>query len=200
MWSRKADVPGFPRFSAVGFGLNGKGYVGTGNYSDPNTNSSTALQDFWGYDPATDTWTRQPDFAGGPRYQALGFGIGNRGYVGLGIKFNVSNPVQPYLADFWAFDPTVVPLATSSPALAREIELYPNPAHSTVRLQFPSRLAQQGMQLSVVNTLGQVVLQQTVLPRTSTTFQLALPLLAKGVYLVRLRTAEGVVAKRLLID
>jgi len=193
-------VPGLPRYDAVGFGLNGKGYVGTGNYSDPNTNSSIALQDFWGYDPAADTWMRQPDFAGGTRYQAVGLSIGNLGYVGLGIKFNVANSVQPYLADFWAFDPTVVTLATASSALAREIELYPNPAHSTVRLQFPSRLAQQGMQLSVVNTLGQVVLQQTVLPRTSTTFQLALPLLAKGVYLVRLRTAEGVVAKRLLID
>jgi len=51
-----------------------------------------------------------------------------------------------------------------------------------------------------VNTLGQVVLQQMMLPSASTMRQLALPTLAKSVYLVRLSTAEGVVAKRLVID
>jgi len=47
-WSEKADFPGTPRFSAVGFAIGVNGYVGTGEVS-----YTEFIQDFWQYSPAS---------------------------------------------------------------------------------------------------------------------------------------------------
>src|SRR6185295_4565052 len=58
------------------------------------------FDDWWEYDPATDTWTQKADYAGGKRIQAVGFTVGNKGYVGTGRdqNFNEHN-------DFFEYDP-----------------------------------------------------------------------------------------------
>jgi N-acetylneuraminic acid mutarotase len=54
-WTRKADFPGVPRYSAIGFSIAAKGYVGAGQTSnDPDYE----MQDFWAWDQASDEWTR----------------------------------------------------------------------------------------------------------------------------------------------
>ena len=42
------------------------------------------LKDFWEWDQATDVWTRKADFGGIARRDAVGFSIGNKGYIGTG--------------------------------------------------------------------------------------------------------------------
>ena len=54
-------------------------------------------KDFWEYDPATNAWTRKADFRGA-RYEAVGFSIGNKGYIGTGFDRNFDK-------DFWEYDP-----------------------------------------------------------------------------------------------
>ena len=54
-----------------------------------------SLNDFWEYDPTTDKWTKKADFPGGARYDAVGFSIGNKGYIGTGWGYK----------DFWEYDP-----------------------------------------------------------------------------------------------
>lgn len=45
-------------------------------------------------------WTRKADFGGGNRSGAVGFAIGNKIYVGMGIDISI------FKKDFWEYDPT----------------------------------------------------------------------------------------------
>src|SRR5436189_103819 len=47
---------------------------------------------------AQDTWIQKADFGGTPRYGAVGFSIGAKGYIGTGYN-------GTYLKDFWEYDP-----------------------------------------------------------------------------------------------
>jgi N-acetylneuraminic acid mutarotase len=90
IWTQKADFGGTQRYSAVGFSIGNKGYIGTG------INNSVFLSDFWEYDPDADIWTRKADFGGYGRYSAVGFSIGNKGYLGTGL---------PASQDLWEYNP-----------------------------------------------------------------------------------------------
>lgn len=96
-WTQCADMPDEAqgRQSATAFTVNGKGYVTTGAIKD----EPSYLDDTWEYDPITDKWTQMDNFPGGKRMGAIGFSIGNYGYVGTGYNDN-------YLKDFYRFDPT----------------------------------------------------------------------------------------------
>ncbi len=93
-WAQLADFGGIGRYGAVGFAINGKGYIGSG------TTSYDQLSDFWEYDTTANKWTRKADFPAGGRYQAAGFAIGSKGYFGMGLD-EYNNPQQ----DFYEFDP-----------------------------------------------------------------------------------------------
>ena len=84
-----------PRYDAVAFGINGLGYVGTGN------DGVNYLNDFWQYDPSTDKWTQKPSYPGFKRTQSVAFTYNNKGYLvtGLGTGGSTVN-------DFFSFDPT----------------------------------------------------------------------------------------------
>jgi N-acetylneuraminic acid mutarotase len=93
VWAQRMDFGGVERNRAVGFSINGKGYVGTGYGNDNKT-----LKDFWEYDPQTDVWTKKADFGGGERDFSVGFSINDKGYVGTGIGGGSAH------GDFWEYD------------------------------------------------------------------------------------------------
>ena len=93
-WVARASVPGGGRRYAVGFALDGKGYVGLGMDDDNQT-----LTDMYEYDPTTDTWTQKADFANAGLYGAEAFVIDGKAYVGLG------NDGQGFIKDIWGYDP-----------------------------------------------------------------------------------------------
>lgn len=101
-FERKSVMPGTGRASAVGFAINGKGYVALGRY-DAN---SAVLNDCWEYDPENDSWTRKADFPGVGRVKATAVTLNGFAYVGLGY-----NPLKgmfndtAYLRDWWKYDP-----------------------------------------------------------------------------------------------
>lgn len=97
-WTQKADFEGSFRSGAVGFSINGKGYIGTGR-----GNLGVLYNDFWEYDPTTDIWTRKADFGGSIRGSAVGFSINNKGYIGTG--YNNIGGSKKLLKDFWEYDP-----------------------------------------------------------------------------------------------
>lgn len=80
-WSQKADYGGGPVYHASGFVIGNYGYVGTGRVT---ASGNTLTQDFFRYDPQTNTWLQIADFPGLPRRGAVGFAIGEYGYVGTG--------------------------------------------------------------------------------------------------------------------
>ena len=65
-WKQISDLPGKPRENAMGFALNGKGYLAFGVKIDcPTVNvpcSFTYLKDFWEYDPSTNKWKEVGNF------------------------------------------------------------------------------------------------------------------------------------------
>jgi len=95
IWTQKANFGGTARYCAVGFSIGNKGYIGTGL---KNATPSQPLQDFWEYDPITNTWVQKSNFQGGVRESATGFSIGNKGYIGTGDDLiNVYH-------DFWEWN------------------------------------------------------------------------------------------------
>jgi N-acetylneuraminic acid mutarotase len=75
----------------VGFTINGKGYLATGGKSTGN--------DVWEYDPIEDLWVERYSFEGASRGNAVGFAVGNLGYVTTG------STGSSYFSDIWSFDP-----------------------------------------------------------------------------------------------
>ena len=99
-WIQKKDIgyylAGGPTVTnfAEGFNIGSKGYVLSSDDDMENT-------DFWEYDPIADLWSQKTDFPGVRRTDAVGFGIGSKGYFGLGTV-----GTAPYRQDFWEYDPS----------------------------------------------------------------------------------------------
>jgi hypothetical protein len=93
-------------------------------------------------------------------------------------------------------------LAAAPAALAAQVSVYPNPARRQLWVAVPADLRRQAVQVSVFNALGQAVLtQQLPGARTAAAAELHLPAnLAKGIYSVQIRLAEGVVTRCLVLE
>lgn len=99
-WSQKALFPGQGKLKAVGFSIGDKGYVGTGNSS---RTIGTETNEFWEYNPSTNSWLQKSDFGGDVRSRAVGFSIGSKGFIGTGYHFDGTSTVR--YNDFWEYDP-----------------------------------------------------------------------------------------------
>ncbi|MDQ3099820.1 MAG: T9SS type A sorting domain-containing protein [Bacteroidota bacterium] len=93
-WTAMSDLPAAPRVSAVGFSLDGKGYIAGGLDV-----TGTFYNDFWEFDPNTGTWTARSTFET-PRARAVGMALGDKGYVGTGMIGDTTA-----VADWWMYDP-----------------------------------------------------------------------------------------------
>jgi N-acetylneuraminic acid mutarotase len=100
-FEQKASIPNSGRSSAVGFAINGKGYVALGR-----TGTRLGfLNDCWEYDPTLNTWAAKADFPGIGRVKAIAAVVDSIAYVGLGFSNNGVYQNVGYLKDFWMFDP-----------------------------------------------------------------------------------------------
>ncbi|MDO7875786.1 T9SS type A sorting domain-containing protein [Hymenobacter sp. ASUV-10] len=94
---------------------------------------------------------------------------------------------------------TLLPLASRAQQLQARLTLYPNPATEAVTVALDGLRPQATVPLEVVNALGQVVHQTTATPHHGALSQkLDLRTLPAGIYVVRLRTQEGTITKRLV--
>jgi hypothetical protein len=74
----------------LGFGTNGGSSFGD------------IYNDFWEYNPINDVWVQRitPPVPAAARFYAVGFSIGNSGYIGTG-----HTTTSDLLSDFWTFVP-----------------------------------------------------------------------------------------------
>lgn len=82
IWTQKANLTGIPRYHASSFTINGFGYIGGGGHAV--TSILKYLNDFWAYNPISDTWSQKanvPDTI----IQSATFSIGNYGYISTGV-------------------------------------------------------------------------------------------------------------------
>ena len=103
-WYPIADFIGTARTGGVGFGYNGKGYVGTGHMV------GAATKDFFEYNPSTDTWTQLADVDTTLRQDATGFVLNGKGYILTGNdltgEFNYDDVWEyDFDADTWTLMP-----------------------------------------------------------------------------------------------
>ncbi len=103
-WMQKASLPGVGRRDAVGFAIGTKGYVGTG-IDAAESAFGYNLNDWWEFNPVTNTWTARATFPGGAAYGGIYFGTGftvnGMGYI-VGGKLGNSQ----YTPQLWQFNPT----------------------------------------------------------------------------------------------
>ena len=108
-WSDVPDnFPGKGRHGAVAFVAQKGGktyaYVGLGYISSMNTTEGNRpkeyLDDFYRFDPETETWEKVADFPGEARRDAVAFTLDNYGYVGTGRADKAL-----LFKDFYCYDP-----------------------------------------------------------------------------------------------
>jgi|ERR1035437_1627884 N-acetylneuraminic acid mutarotase len=93
-WTQKADFPGISRVSAVSFVIGNIGYIGSGSSNYP---ASFFTNEFWEYNPISNTWSSIAPFPGTSRYCGTSFSIGMNGYFGCGWHGSFYN-------DFWEYN------------------------------------------------------------------------------------------------
>ncbi|WP_190809696.1 kelch repeat-containing protein [Flagellimonas sp. S3867] len=81
-WTKKTDLDdeddyNIERSSAVGFSINGYGYIACGEINGATTS-------VWEYDPSTDTWEAKTNFEGSSRQDPIVFSNASKAFVGLG--------------------------------------------------------------------------------------------------------------------
>lgn len=89
-------------------------------------------------------------------------------------------------------------LATTSAALAAQVQLHPNPTQGEVTLSLPGVVSAQAIRVQVLNALGQEVPARATI--TSTSIQLDLAGLPTGVYAVRVQLGPDTLVKRVVLE
>ena len=137
-WVSRASLTGIAFGAAACFTVNNIAYVGTG--LNPLTPSQKLTAFFMytpaaipatteGFDSAYGSWTQLQAFPGQPRSNAVGFNIGNTGYLGSGL----ANDGVTALADFYAYDPNT---NTWSPIASIQGESTAYPRYDAVAFSF----------------------------------------------------------------
>lgn len=93
-WLAAADFPGKARVNGTAFAIKGKLYAGFGS------DLVNLYSDFWEYNPGNFTWTIKATSFAAPRFDLVGFSIGDHGYIGTGDDGSPNA-----LKDIWQFTP-----------------------------------------------------------------------------------------------
>ncbi|MEO8151401.1 MAG: T9SS type A sorting domain-containing protein [Bacteroidia bacterium] len=90
-------------------------------------------------------------------------------------------------------------LAIADNQIQNGFNIYPNPTTGLFNITCDFNSA-NAVKVSVVNVLGKLISEQSVLPATGNTIALDLSKASKGVYFVRLETKNGTVVKKLIVE
>lgn len=94
-WIQKSSFGGVGRHRASGCATSHRGYMGLGHFN--GTGQNISYEDWWEYDPASDTWTQRANFPVST-YGAVTFVVDNCPVVGGGSALS---------SQFYKFDPTL---------------------------------------------------------------------------------------------
>jgi len=98
-WLKIGDFSGGKRTKAVCFKIGNNVYVSCGMDNDGNYKN-----DLWRCNQITGDylfWTKRESFPGTPRVDAVGFALGENGYIGTGLD------VDSVRSDFWRYNPFI---------------------------------------------------------------------------------------------
>ncbi len=106
-WIQKSNFIGPARHRASAAAVGNRGYMGLGHVNSVN---DILYDDWYEYDPGTDTWCQKASYPGGPIMHAATFVIANKIYVGTGRDVNVV-----LHNDFYCYDPATNVWTTIAP-------------------------------------------------------------------------------------
>ena len=103
-WARKANFPGDQRHHPYYFVANNEIFVGLGHGVDfsGSVPQSRIYDDWYKYDPSTDTWTQMGDFPGYARVAGAHFAYNGKGYILGGQNQSHATPVNN---EVWSYNP-----------------------------------------------------------------------------------------------
>jgi len=166
-WKQKASLPGNNRVAATGFSYGHLGYVGFGM-----TMFTTGYDDFFSYDPATDSWQLLGEFPTKTgRAYAVAAVVGNNAYIGGGWDV-VNTPKSVDFNDCWQLSlPTqaAVPHVTLS---VSQVDFGSLNAHSskdttiTLHAGSDTNLVISGLQISGTGNTVYSIKNKPTLPLT----------------------------------
>ena len=149
-WTKKANFIS-ERAGAMGFSIGNKGYVGTGERYSQVLSCTT---DFWEWDQTNDIWKKVADFGGQIRMGAIGFSIGQKGYLGLGINLGT------IYNDFWEYTPSSESTGMNEIKNNIDLNIFPNPSSNKVTINFSSSVKDK-LQLKITNSLGEIIYSES---------------------------------------
>jgi N-acetylneuraminic acid mutarotase len=135
----------------MGFSIGNKGYVGTGERYSQVLSCTT---DFWEWDQTNDIWKKVADFGGQIRMGAIGFSIGQKGYLGLGINLGT------IYNDFWEYTPSSESTGMNEIKNNIDLNIFPNPSSNKVTINFSSSVKDK-LQLKITNSLGEIIYSES---------------------------------------
>lgn len=101
VWLRRANFPGDRRHHPYYFVADNEIFVGLGHGND-NTGTNKIYDDWYHYEPSTDTWTKMGDFPGYARVAGAQFAFNGKGYIVGGQNQTHSTPTNN---EVWSYDP-----------------------------------------------------------------------------------------------
>jgi len=107
IWTQKTDLIANTRHHPFYFGIGDYAYVGFGHgsLSGPGSNPSTntyIYNDFYRYDPSSDSWMQMSNFPGEARVAGTQFSYNNKGYI-LSGDGDDHSPLDS--GEFWEYNP-----------------------------------------------------------------------------------------------
>jgi N-acetylneuraminic acid mutarotase len=187
-WTQKSDFGGGVRVATLAsFAISSLGYVGTGS-------NGSCQKDFWQYNPADDSWIQKIDFGGVARTEAVGFSIGNKGYIGSGLDSNIV-PQK----DFWEFIPDSF---TGVNEFASKVYLknYPNPFHNITTIDYSLPSEGKDLHIFIYDLYGRIVKTYNIAENISGSIIITASELSKGTYLCSMISGRQRVSTIMIIN
>lgn len=183
-WTPIAQFPGKARLEAVCFVIDGKAYVGGGARLIGSTYFS--LNDFYEYDPATDTWAPAPGIPGLPRAHSGFFTINDRGYLVGGYEYE--DDVYYNLVDKFAACGNITNMEeVGGNENHLKVNLFPNPTADMMNVSM-DEVAAKEITYEVVSVDGKLLLSEKT---NGTFFNFSTRNFSKGFYVLVIKDGEG---------
>ena len=130
-----------------------------------------------------------------------GFRVGHWRTAQGAYIINADNTERPAMTWLRSYVQSTTLGTKAASAASAGIFCYPNPTQGgQVALSLPATLATQAVEVELLNSLGQRVMQRTLAASGESVRTLALPGVAQGLYTLRLTTSTDTFSQRLAVD
>jgi N-acetylneuraminic acid mutarotase len=191
LWNPKPAFPNGDRTDIDGahFNIGTIGIIGAGWYQPSISN----YNDFWGYNPANNSWSQIPSLPAAGREGAINFSIGNKGYIGLGAQLGSVS-----YNDLWEYTDTTFNVGTSEIKTKAAYSAYPNPTSNTTTIDYQLPSGNQQGEIVFYDLQGKEI-KRFHLDNTSNSLLLSTSDLPAGTYYYHLQTANNTSAGKKLV-